>query len=560
MANLSKTKALFGFTSPRTIKKIIPEIKVLCDNFSGIKWSGNEKVQIDFFQTLYDSEYYEGETFPSDPALAARDRITRAPKAFGFVDLEPEIKLTQAGELLLSEKRLDETFTRQLLKFQLPSPYHTQSKTVEFNVRPYLELLRLINVVGSLSKTEIALFFSQMTNIDKFDLVVEKINVFRDNAKKFTGSRKIYINACFKTEILEIFKDEIEKKNFKTRESSDTSFIKFVKTKSANMRDYADAFVRYIRATELVTFQKKTFRLIISPQKVEEVNYLLEKVPRNAFAFKSIKEFKSYIFNPFSLPLLSDKKELLINKIENLGVTEFNKGLDIESLKDFLDDLRTSIKSKNIEKKKKELKDYKELPDILEVFEQIKKKEIPDTPLFLEWNVWRALVMLNYAKRVDGNFVMDIDGMPLNYAPGNQPDIESEFEEFGIITEVTMSSGNTQYNMEGESVPRHFGKAKESLGKEMYCLFIAPKISEGTLAHYFNLNRMNTRLYGGKTKIIPISIEQFIDFVRVGVENKFNNPNILKEWLENQWINNQNSDDELAWYKQIQNSILEWAS
>lgn len=560
MANLNKTKALFGFTSPRTIEKIIPEIEILCDNFSGIKWSGNEQVQIDFFQKLYDSKYYEGDVFPSHPALAARDRITRTPKAFGFVDLEPEIKLTEAGEFLLSEKRSDEIFTRQLLKFQLPSPYHTQSKTVEFNVKPYLELLRLISVIGSLSKTEIALFFSQLTNINKFDLVVTKINAFRENAKGFNGSRKTYVNACFENEVLGIFQDEIENRCFKTRESSSSTFNTFVNTKSANMRDYADAFVRYIRATELVTFQKKTFRLIISPQKIEEVDYLLENIPREAMEFKSKDDFKSYIFNPYTLPLLSDNKNLLINKIEKLGLTEFDKDLDIEGLKDLLHDLSISIKSKNIEKKKLELKDYKELTDILEVFRQIKKKEVPDAPLFLEWNVWRALVMLNYAKRVDGNFIMDIDGMPLNYAPGNKPDIESEFNDFGIITEVTMSSGNTQYNMEGESVPRHFGKAKETLGMEMFCLFIAPKISEVTLAHYFNLNRMNTKLYGGKTKIIPLSLEQFINFVKVGVQNRFNNPNVLKNWLASLWAENQSCNDEQEWCEQIQSSILRWVS
>ena len=123
-----------------------------------------------------------------------------------------------------------------------------------------------------------------------------------------------------------------------------------------------------------------------------------------------------------------------------------------------------------------------------------------------------------------------------------------------------MSGGNTQYNMEGESVPRHFGKAKESLGIEMYCLFIAPKISEGALAHYFNLNRINTKLYGGKTKIIPLSIEQFVEFVKVGVENGFNNPKVLQVWLENQWEANQHCDDEQVWYSGIQESILKWAS
>ncbi|MCR9099982.1 MAG: AlwI family type II restriction endonuclease [bacterium] len=201
MANLSKSKALFGFTSPRTIEKIIPEIRILTDHFKGEKWSGNQDLQERFFQTLYDSEHYEGETFPSDPALAARDRITRAPKALGFVDLTPKINLTKAGELLLSEKRLDETFTRQLLKFQLPSPYHTQSRKVEFGVKPYLELIRLINDLGSLSKTEIALFFSQLIHFSKYDIIVKKIKDFRKGSRSYKGSRKMYVNECFEREI-----------------------------------------------------------------------------------------------------------------------------------------------------------------------------------------------------------------------------------------------------------------------------------------------------------------------------------------------------------------------
>lgn len=560
MASLTKTKAIFGITSPRTLEKIIPEIDLLSDLFNGKKWSGNQELQAGFFDNLYNSEFYEGESYPSDPALAARDRITRAPKALGFINLKPVIQLTEVGEVLLSRKRLEETFTRQLLKFQLPSPYHTQSRKIEFKVKPYLELLRLINDLGSLSKTEIALFFSQLTSIDKYPLIIDKVKAFRDNSKSFKGSRKMYVHQCFENEVLEIYSEEVENADLKTRESNDDSLKKFIKTKSSNMKDYADAFSRYIRATELVTFQKRTFRLIISPQKTDEVHYLLTTIDRNPITFKTEEEFKNYLFSPTSLRLFSDNKELLISKIEQLGYTVSDKDIEIEELKDLLHELRQGIKEQNIEERKKELKDYKEFPQIVDVFEQIKKKEIPDPPLFLEWNVWRALVMLNYAKRVDGNFVMDIDGMPLNYAPGKQPDIEVEYSDFGLIAEVTMSSGHTQYKMESESVPRHFGKAKELLGKEMYCIFIAPKISEGALAHYFNLNKMNTKLYGGKTKIIPMSIEQFISFIKIGVENNFNDPKKLKVWLENQWIMNQSCDDEETWYNSVDSNIVKWAS
>ena len=139
MANVKKIKALFGFTSPRTIEKIVPEIRLLIEKFSGIKW--NKSTQIEYFKTLFDSEYYDGGKMPRDISLAGRDRITRAPKSLGFVDLNPNIKLTRAGEKLLTEIRVHETFTKQLLKFQLPSPYHKLPPETFF-VKPYLEFLR----------------------------------------------------------------------------------------------------------------------------------------------------------------------------------------------------------------------------------------------------------------------------------------------------------------------------------------------------------------------------------------------------------------------------------
>ena len=153
MANLSKTRTVFAFTSPRTIEKIIPEIQVLVDSFAGKEW--NTQTQIAFFHELFNSEFYEGEKMPDNIALAARDRITRAPKALGFVDLKPKIQLTEVGEKLLSEVRTHETIAKQLFKFQLPSPYHKIPADRAFGVRPYLELLRLTKELGNLSNTSI---------------------------------------------------------------------------------------------------------------------------------------------------------------------------------------------------------------------------------------------------------------------------------------------------------------------------------------------------------------------------------------------------------------------
>src|SRR5690606_12499730 len=153
--------------------------------------------------------------------------------------------------------------------------------------------------LGSISKTEIALYFSQLTNYNDFEKIKGKIIEFQKNSKSYKGSRKMYVAECFEKEILEIFQQEVQDKKLKTRESSDISLQKFIKTKSSNMKDYADVFVRYIRATELVTFQKRTFRLIISSQKTEEVNYILKEIDRKPLVFKNTSEFKKYLFNPF---------------------------------------------------------------------------------------------------------------------------------------------------------------------------------------------------------------------------------------------------------------------
>jgi len=559
MATISNSKTLFGFTSPRTVEKIVPEIKLLSENFTGMKWEGNSALHEEFFLKLFHSEFYEGDSLPTDAAFAGRDRITRAPKAYGFIDLKPSIKLTEAGHALLNSKRPHEVFLKQMLKFQLPSPYHTSNNS-HFNVKPFLELIRLIYTMKGISKTEMGLFFLQLTHYKKFDIVVNKIKDFRKNAIGFVGSRKTYVEHCFDNEIKEIYAKEISLANFKTRESNDTTLSNFLKTKKSTLKDYADAYMRHIRATQIISFEKKTLRLIIAPSKIKEAEFILEKINPEASSFDSEKAFKQYLFSTSNIKLFSDNEDKLIEKLHSLG--EFVKPNEhsLDALKDKIDAIETKIFNMNITKVKQELKTYQEFDDIIEVFDKIRSRDVPDAPLFLEWNVWRALVMLNYSERVDGNFLMDLEGVPLNTAGGSKPDIEAEYKDFGLITEVTMSGGNTQFNMEGESVPRHFGKFKKDTNKESYCLFIAPTISEGTLAHYFNLNRFNTKAYGGKTKIIPLTIEQFIKFLQEAKNNNFNNASKLQNWMEKIYLYNQQCNDEEIWKNFINQSIENWAA
>ncbi len=556
MAHLSKTRHLFAFTSPRTIEKIIPEIKLLTQNFEGEKWTA--KIQGEFYEDLFDSDFFEGESKAKDIQLAARDRITRAPKALGFVDLKPTIQLTEAGKLLISEKRSYEIITKQFLKFQVPSPYHTD-KEDRFFVKPYLEFLRLVKAVGSLSKTETALFFLQITKVNKFDEIVTKILKFRTDRDKWKGNRKAFVEKCFEEEITKIFAVEISNNETETRESKDNSFAKFVKTKKQNMGDYADAFIRYVRATQLITFQSKTYRVIISPSKIAEVDYILENIQRNPILYKTEKEFKEYLFSSTNIQLFNDNRKLLESKLEKLKV-KFDYNLSLEELKDLLEISEENIKVEKIQETSLQLKNYKEFDDILDVFVKIQKREVPDPPLYFEWNVWRAMTMINYAMAVNGNFTIDTDGVPLNTASGNKADIEIEYDTFKMIVEVTLSSGNTQFNMEGESVARHFGTMQNNSDKPVYCFFIAPKISDGALAHFFNLNRLNTRAYGGKTRIVPMNVTNFVEFITTAKNTNFSNSKTLYNYLDKVVTENQIANDEVVWFENIKKSVQNWTA
>jgi hypothetical protein len=248
----------------------------------------------------------------------------------------------------------------------------------------------------------------------------------------------------------------------------------------------------------------------------------------------------------------------LIKKLDKLQVVFNKKRASIDELKDLLENAEEKIKKERIQETSKQLKNYKEFDDIIEVFDKIQNKEVPDAPLYFEWNVWRAMTMLNYAISINGNFTIDIDGVPLNTASGNKPDIEIEYDTFKLIVEVTLSSGNKQYEMEGEPVARHFGVIQKESIKPAFCLFIAPKVSEATLGHFFITNQKTVKFYGGTTKIIPMNISHFIQFIKTAKNDNFSNAKILGKYFE--YIMSQiiTAEDEAFWFNQIEDSTKNW--
>ena len=273
MAKSIDSKVLFITTSPRTPEKMIPEIDLLSKNFEGKKW--NTETQIAFMELLRNENFFNG-SGNNDPAFSARDRINRAPKALGFILLEPTIKLTESGKALISAKRKEEVFLRQLLKFQIPSPYHTPSeKAADFYVKPYLEILRLIYTLGTLKFDELMIFGLQLTDYREFNDIVKKIEKFRIDREKTSKKYREFKYYAQMNELQEIYSSELAKGETSTRESNIATAKKFLQTKASNMHDYADACIRYLRATGLVSISHIGRSLSILPEKKKDVDFIL---------------------------------------------------------------------------------------------------------------------------------------------------------------------------------------------------------------------------------------------------------------------------------------------
>lgn len=562
MASINRSLHLFFTTSPRSPHWMEPDLQIINDKFIGHEW--NKKTQYEFMSTLVESEHFAGKG-PKDPELAARDRITRGPKSLGFVDLKPTVQITEVGKLFISSKRKEDILLRQLLKFQLPSPYHTTNKDAkgDFWVKPYLEIFRLIKYFGSLSFVELQLFGLQLTNYKNFDSIVNKIEEFRKEKALNKGQYKKFLFDYQTKVVSEVFYKEIAEKNFQTRESKTENLKSFVKKKIRTMRDYADACTRYLRATGLINISQRGRSLSIIKEKIVVVDHFLDNVSRDPI-FTTIKEeksFKDYLFNPEQPILYTDNRTNLIQHIQSIEPSYETSALNemsLHRLKDISFELLEIKKEAIISNKIHNIKAYKEYDDIKNTYNDIRNKDLYDLPLMFEWNTWRAMTMLN-GGRISGNFILDDQGDPISTAPGNQGDIMCDYGDFGLLVEVTLSSGAKQYDMEGESVSRHLGKFRKEINKDSYCLFIAPKINENVITHFFTLYHLNLNMHGGYAYIVPLSLDVFEKMVEDSYKaDTVPTPHDIKRLFEYSKNQAKSGINEVDWFEKINEKALSW--
>ena len=127
------------------------------------------------------------------------------------------------------------------------------------------------------------------------------------------------------------------------------------------------------------------------------------------------------------------------------------------------------------------------------------------------------------------------------------------------MSQAALSSGQKQYEMEGEPVARHLGLHQKEKNVETYCIFITKKLSQATLAHFYSLHKIDIAFYGGRAKIIPVEVETFQKILKTAYKAK------TKPTSEDiyRFINEAtnlvaNTANELEWYQHVNTLADNW--
>lgn len=325
------------------------------------------------------------------------------------------------------------------------------------------------------------------------------------------------------------------------------------------MRDYADACFRYLRATGLVNVSHVGKSLSIVPERIDDVDYILKNVDREPCFVDDEDGYLAYLGKADVPVLLTDDSQKLLARLRaDFPEAKVRQDADVALLKKMLSELIEKRKQEAIRRQVREIKDFKLYDEIQNTYRQILNNELFDAPLMFEWNTWRAMTMLDGGE-VKANFSFDDFGKPLSTAQGNVSDIVCDYGDFLLSVEVTLASGQRQYEMEGEPVSRHLGKMKMAFGKPCYCLFVAPTINEASIAHFYALHKTNISYYGGKSVIVPVPLKLFQKMLEDSYKATFvPDPLRVLDFFKFSESLAREAEDENVWYERVKEKASNW--
>lgn len=508
-----------GNTTVRNPERIRDALRVFKDRFEGQTF--DKPTQNAFFNALIEEEVVKGD--PSQPG--SRDLSGRKwASAFNKLGLalprgtkaNPVVTITEAGNSLLSEEALEsDIFLRQMLKVQLPSP--TEANLEDALIHPFYLVLSVgvaLEEQGmkGITKEEIALFLQSATNNNQCNQIVESIRHYRykrDEIKGRVGKRGYFL----------------EHLTLKAKELYGNGYTK---QKAETLNDYSDTTVRYSAITGVFGIGRQS--LVIKEDQLNLAKAIVESGPPKIL---SDSEFFQIFHNP-SLPSLpTDDVSFLASDISALAkrLDELSKetGSSVESRAAVADTNILHLKRRRVDLEqelvdKKEIQFYRsqnestQVKDIMNTFESIINRETIGgsdyRPAWAEWNVWRVFLSINTISNPISEtrgFKINSELFPVHHAKGGAADLCFEYEDGTILpTEITLSSNERQFNMEGEAVKFHVKSVVEkNQSKEVIGLFTAPDVHVATAHEFFRADFYSQKLGEAiNLDIVPLNFEQ----------------------------------------------------
>ena len=343
--------------------------------------------------------------------------------------------------------------------------------------------------------------------------------------------------------------------------------------KADNFFDYGDMNMRYLRISGVL--QRKGRGLMIVPAK----HVLVEKLSKTTASSSSLLEQFKLLCTGAPLPtddidvakaLLNDIIKQIKDRHILFDISDFplNTPWEINIVRQKLEGLLA--RTNEIQYAKNQCNQWKEIKDYMtllmkgggnQVYDEDNAIEIPkdETPVYLEWTLWRAALaidhMINEPYEVRG-FKLDSDFMPVSTAGGGKGDLYCEFEDFTILTEVTMSTSSRQEAMEGEPVRRHVSDAVLKYNKPVYGLFVAIRIDTNTAETFrhgiwYTKDDVKQRL-----SIVPLTLGQFQKLFVAMFEANQPNPEKLKDLII-KCAANRDDFDAPSWKRYIDTIVSE---
>lgn len=507
-----------GNTTVRNPERIKAGLKLIKESFEGRVF--DLQAQNELFDILLSEGVIEGDPAQERNKAASGRKWQSVCNKLGLTVRSTRVNgiitVTDAGNALLSNDVVEsDVFLRQLLKVQLPSP--TESSLENAAIHPFFLVLTiayklLVSGERPLGKEEIALYIQSATSDDQADEIIDKIVLYRhqrDAIEGRIGKRRFFLEQLgLKSQ--ELYGDEHSPQKVRT------------------LQDYSDTTARYSSITGIFTIGRQS--LVI---KEDQINLAKAIVESGAPAILAEADFWDVFHNPAMPALPTDNSSFLRNDITSLErrLNELSEqtGSIIEGRREVEYDNVLALKRRRADLEQelvalKEIQFYRsqsapdQVEDIKSLFDSIINRETIGgsdyRPAWAEWGVWRIFLSINTISNPISEtrgFKINSELYPIHHAKGGAADLCFKYQDAVIIpAEITLSTNERQYNMEGEAVKFHVKSIIENnQSSEVIGLFTAPDVHVATAHEFFNAEFFSEKLNGVvKLNIVPLTFEQ----------------------------------------------------